>query len=657
MTEKVLLGETLRGAKAEVDLQELVTGRTLLSCVTRYGKSWLARRLCEQLFGKVCIGIIDGEGEYSTLLEKFQFLIIGRDVPIEPEAAAYLADEILKNKLSFIIDGSNPDLDAATYQEFISNFVNRFIAIEAIPKIPYLFVIEEAKDLIPEKGLGTSLCAEPLTRLISKGGKRGIGALVITQRPAFVTKMAISQCVYKMIGRTEWEKDIDVLRKFAEIPESADIKHLKQGYFYVKGDERFIPKPEVVHIGPVSTTHLGATPSVIPPTPTELKEVVAKIAANLPVVIEKMKQTIPNVSEIEARVTEKIDAKYKVRLEKEKKEKERIKVRTETPLLAEIADLNRKLEDATRHAAMAGPVTDILEHPLVKKNLEKLNDKQRGLVELLERRGPQEAKSLSLFIERPPAKVPQFVWEVNSRIKGLIAREGDRYVSKLVDLFPVTEEAKAQVDLREKLELTVKALDNTQRVLADERIKHRDELELVRSDIKQHIKERDELQQRVVDISKELNEYSKLKAELEEESMQKPIDLTPTHDLPPPAIPKEAPPAQQPYVGVDATLRRKLTSFEVHVSTEKLDVDEGSWTGKILARGVKGFFSEEKGFGQIMAEMERVYSATRTSGGTRKAVQESLDELCAKGILEREQKAGQWMYRQSEEFKERVRKA
>jgi len=648
MTEKVLLGETLRGAKAEVDLQELVTGRTLLSCVTRYGKSWLARRLCEQLFGKVCIGIIDGEGEYSTLLEKFQFLIIGRDVPIEPEAAAYLADEILKNKLSFIIDGSNPDLDAATYQEFISNFVNRFIAIEAIPKIPYLFVIEEAKDLIPEKGLGTSLCAEPLTRLISKGGKRGIGALVITQRPAFVTKMAISQCVYKMIGRTEWEKDIDVLRKFAEIPESADIKHLKQGYFYVKGDERFIPKPEVVHIGPVSTTHLGATPSVIPPTPTELKEVVAKIAANLPVVIEKMKQTIPNVSEIEARVTEKIDAKYKVRLEKEKKEKERIKVRTETPLLAEIADLNRKLEDATRHAAMAGPVTDILEHPLVKKNLEKLNDKQRGLVELLERRGPQEAKSLSLFIERPPAKVPQFVWEVNSRIKGLIAREGDRYVSKLVDLFPVTEEAKAQVDLREKLELTVKALDNTQRVLADERIKHHEEVLGIEKRLEFATEERDE-------FKRKLEEYERLKAELEEESLQKPIDL-------PPAIPTEVPPdaknlGTQPYVGVDVTLRRKLTSFDVEVSHEKVEVDESTWKGKILARGLKGFFDQEKAHGTVMAELERVYGTSRTSGGTRDAVRDALEELCSIGVLERQGSTGNWLYRASPEFRERVRKA
>jgi len=104
-------------------------------------------------------------------------------------------------------------------------------------------------------------------------------------------------------------------------------------------------------------------------------------------------------------------------------------------------------------------------------------------------------------------------------------------------------------------------------------------------------------------------------------------------------------------------LKRALGEFNVSVSREVLDIDESSWIGKLLARGLAGFFSEEQGFGAIMGELERVYSASRTSGGTRDAVQKALEELCAKGILERESKANQWMYKASEEFKERVRKA
>jgi len=51
------------------------------------------------------------------------------------------------------------------------------------------------------------------------------------------------------------------------------------------------------------------------------------------------------------------------------------------------------------------------------------------------------------------------------------------------------------------------------------------------------------------------------------------------------------------------------------------------WIGKLLAGGVAGFFSEEHGFGSIMSELERVYSASRTSGGTRDAVQKALESF------------------------------
>jgi len=109
-------------------------------------------------------------------------------------------------------------------------------------------------------------------------------------------------------------------------------------------------------------------------------------------------------------------------------------------------------------------------------------------------------------------------------------------------------------------------------------------------------------------------------------------------------------------IPVDVTLKRALSEFNVSIDKEVLEVDESSWVGKILARGLAGFFQEEQGFGSIMSELERVYSASRTSGGTRDAVQKALEELCAKGILDRQQKANQWGYRESAGFKERVKK-
>jgi len=110
-------------------------------------------------------------------------------------------------------------------------------------------------------------------------------------------------------------------------------------------------------------------------------------------------------------------------------------------------------------------------------------------------------------------------------------------------------------------------------------------------------------------------------------------------------------------IPVAVNLKTTLDEFNVSVNREVLEVDEDTWIGKLLARGVAGFFQEEQGFGAIMGELERVYSASKTSGGTRDAVQKALEELCAKGILGRQQKANQWVYRESAGFKERVRKA
>jgi len=69
------------------------------------------------------------------------------------------------------------------------------------------------------------------------------------------------------------------------------------------------------------------------------------------------------------------------------------------------------------------------------------------------------------------------------------------------------------------------------------------------------------------------------------------------------------------------------------VNREILGIDESTWIGKLLAGGVAGFFSEERGFGSIMSELERVYSASITSGGTRDAVQKALESFARKGSL------------------------
>jgi len=631
MPDKILLGETLRGGKAELDLQELITGRTLLCSISRWGKTWTARRIVEQVFGKTGIIIVDVEGEYATLRDRYPLLIIGKDVAVVPESAEFLADQILEHDLSAIVDGSDPQLDIATFQEFLARFIERFIAIETKARKPYLWILEEADELAPETGIARSICLNQVRKLVKKGGKRGLGTLVLTQRPAFVSKFVISQCPNKLIGRTEWPDDLAVLRKFGRIPgrladpESKDphaLKNLKKGQFYVAGD--FIGKDDLVKVGPVQTKHLGATPELIPPAPKELKVILAQLSEKLPAIIqEKLAPAVPKMAEVEARIREKFEAQWQARLVRKDKELASIKNRSEAKYETEIADLKRKLDDAVRHATLKGGISDLLSHPLVQKNLAKLSDKQRAFVELLETKGPQDPERCSLFLEINPKSVPSFVYEINRKIPKLIENQQGRYVSRLAKLFPVTQEAQAEAKEVEDLAQSKAHVENQLKGMTIEAAKLK--------------RERDDLERQLESARKETHDQKgSVSTEL------------------PTKLPTQLPTVASAQIAVEATLHRTLSKFDVATSTEKFDVDESSWEGKILARGLDGFFKEPKTQGSVMSELVRRYDVS-DSGGNRESTRKALATLVSKGILDRQGTAERWQYSESPEFSERVK--
>jgi len=658
------IGETASGAKAKLDLQELTTGRTFLCSVSRYGKTWTARRIIEQIFGQVGIIIIDVEGEYATLRDKFPLLIIGQDVPLVPESAEFLADQILEHDLSAIIDGSNPELDAAAFQEFLARFVTRFIAIETQARKPYLFVLEEADELAPEKGITPSLCKNEIMRLVKKGGKRGLGVLVLTQRAAFVSKFVISQCVNKLIGRNEWPDDLEVLRKFARIPakyadpESKNpdaLKNFRKGQFFVAGD--FVGKSEIVQVGPVITKHLGATPSVVPPAPKELEEILQQLKDRLPAIIqEKIAPSIPKVAEIEARIRDKFEAQWGIRLARKDKELASIRNKLEARYETRIADLERKLADAIRQVTIQGPVTDLLKHPLVQQRLADLNPRQRGLIELLETKGPQDPEHLSLFLGVPPKRIPQAIYEVNRVIPKVIENVGGRYESRLIQLFPVTEEAQAHIkEIRDLQAMILKlqaSLDTREGTIQS-----------LRSDVKELTDYSNAREAEATALRKELNDLRE-KGAVPQEGMVDhrailgPEDLGARDTMRVMGKPEPIPlglGGSEP-IEVHATLVRTLASFQVIENKTVFVADEAaSISGKLLTRGLKGFFGAPQKFGDIMNELERIYGTSKTNTKTRGDVQDALMELCAAGVLDRVLDGNQWAYSVTAEFQERVK--
>src|SRR3990167_1215665 len=89
-----------------IDLPKLLESRLLVQANSGGGKSWLLRRLLEQSHGQVQQIIIDLEGEFSTLREQYDYILVGKDgdIPTSTRSAALLARKLLELGASAIID-------------------------------------------------------------------------------------------------------------------------------------------------------------------------------------------------------------------------------------------------------------------------------------------------------------------------------------------------------------------------------------------------------------------------------------------------------------------------------------------------------------------------------------------------------------------------
>jgi hypothetical protein len=89
MQNKIDIGTT-------IDLQDLLQSRLLIQGNSGAGKSVLARVIIEQTFGIVPFIVLDIEGEYYTLKEKFgDILVIGgqhADIPINMQSGKLLQE-------------------------------------------------------------------------------------------------------------------------------------------------------------------------------------------------------------------------------------------------------------------------------------------------------------------------------------------------------------------------------------------------------------------------------------------------------------------------------------------------------------------------------------------------------------------------------------
>jgi len=287
--------ETIKlNSGTNIDLSKLIESKLLVQANSGGGKSWALRRILEQSHGKVQHIILDSEGEFGTLREKYDYVLAGKggDTPAEPRSAALLARKLLELQVSAIIDLY--ELHPQERKRFVRLFLDALVNAPKELWHPVIIVIDEAHTFAPEKGQSEAMDA--VIGLAALGRKRGFGVILATQRISKLNKDAAAECNNKLIGRASM--DIDMKRAADELgftgrEQILSLRALKPGEFYAFGPA-ISDDVQKVTVGTVATTHPKAgsrsLTKVVPPTDA-IKKVLGQLA-DLPHEAEKEARTV-----------------------------------------------------------------------------------------------------------------------------------------------------------------------------------------------------------------------------------------------------------------------------------------------------------------------------------------------------------------------------
>ncbi|RFD19209.1 ATP-binding protein [Komagataeibacter melaceti] len=285
MSVAITIGER-RGAVAgdapvTMDLAELLSTRLLVQGNSGSGKSHLLRRLLEQSARTVQQAIIDPEGDFVSLAERFGHLVI--DAAEHTEAALQAAGERMRmHRASVVLNLEGVDADIQMRRA--AAFLGGMFEVPRDYWYPVLVVVDEAQLFAPaaagevtDEARRASLGA--MTNLMCRGRKRGLAGVIATQRLAKLAKNVAAEASNFLMGRTFL--DIDMLRAAdllgMERRQAESFRDLERGYFVALGPA-VCRRPLTVKIGPVETESRSAGPSLMPfeplPVGDEIRELI-----------------------------------------------------------------------------------------------------------------------------------------------------------------------------------------------------------------------------------------------------------------------------------------------------------------------------------------------------------------------------------------------
>jgi len=272
------MGKPLHISKdLDINLEDLIGQCIAILGIRGSGKSNTAGVIFEELLqNNYPLSIVDIEGEYFGLKEKYEVLVVGKGEGVEIEIDAHCAGEIaqvsMEQNVPVVLDLSGFLSDERT--ELLKAYLSALWSLAGTLRKPYMIGIEEAHEFIPQ-GVKNEL-KEMIARIALRGRKRGLGAIVVSQRSAKVDKDVLSQAGMLLLHRVVHEVDMRVYSELLPWRKS-EVKEIINSLgigdcMYVNGDN-VLP----IYVRERSTFHAGFTPSLETVQSPALRSVSASI--------------------------------------------------------------------------------------------------------------------------------------------------------------------------------------------------------------------------------------------------------------------------------------------------------------------------------------------------------------------------------------------
>lgn len=238
------------------------------------------------------------------------------DVPLEEAAGAFIAELVVRERLSSVVDTS--DLSESGKARFLADFAETLYRRN---KEPLYLVLEEADDYAPQ-GKTSGPHARTLgafQRIVKRGRFKGLFPIMVTQRSAALHKDLLTQCDTLIVHRSPSPQDRKAIGGWVE--HHGQAKEVLSTLHELDAGEAWVWSPQAgkvmsrARIRRRSTFDSGQTPTegktrVRPRTVADVDT--AALATAMAATIEKTKATDPK--ELNKRIRE---------LEREVKEKAR----------------------------------------------------------------------------------------------------------------------------------------------------------------------------------------------------------------------------------------------------------------------------------------------------------------------------------------------